>query len=164
MPSIIWPEVLIGIVLVAIVARLSKAARLHISEESAHAAALERKRGGEQGRGGRQSVMVMGSGDAEEPCQVIAVNRRSIRIHAARALPAGAQLQVEQGDDCFVCGIRKVAREENGYTLELDVLASNHYRRSISEAFQDGLWRFAIRMGAKERLRQRSHFMYPGKL
>ena len=163
MPSILWPEILIGIVLVAIVARLSKAARRFTSEKS-HAAALDRKRGGGR-RGGRQSVMVLGSGNGEEPCQVIGVNRRSIRIRSSRALPAEAQLQVDRDDDCFVCGIRKVAREESGYTLELDVLASNRRPQSSWQGFTHVLRRVALLMGAKERPRdQRNHFMYSSLL
>jgi hypothetical protein len=137
MPFLIWPEVLIAIVLVAIMARVGSSTRQSNSEESAHAAALERRRGRSGRRGGHQSVLVLGSEDGEAPCQVIRVSRCAIRIHSARLLPADSQLQVERGGDCFVCGIRKVAPAEGGWTMDLNVIASNHEHRGFWRTLRD---------------------------
>jgi hypothetical protein len=131
MSFIIWPEVLIAVILVAILARVCTSARQFVSEESAHAAALERKRGTER-RSAHQSVLVLGSEDGESGCQVISVSRRTIRIHSSRLLPSGSQLQVERGGDCFVCGIRKLAPAADGFNVELEVLASNCEHKSLA--------------------------------
>jgi hypothetical protein len=143
MSFIIWPEVLIAIVLVAILARVCTSARQFVSEETAHSDALDRKRSGGRRRSAHQSVMVLGGAAGENPCQVISVSRRTIRIHSSRALPAESQLQVEQGEDCFVCGIRKVAAADNGYNLELNVLASNYCHTSISGVLWERTWQAA---------------------
>ena len=137
MTFIIWPEVLIAVVLVAIMARVCSAARLFHSEESAHAAALERKRGSGGRKTGHQSVLVLGSEDGESGCQVISVSRRTIRIHSTRALSPESQLQVERGGACFVCGVRKVLAASEGFTVELDVLASNYDHKSLRERILD---------------------------
>jgi hypothetical protein len=156
-------EVLVGLALLAVLVRTRNPGRLFVSEESAHAAALGRQSRGPRGRSMGATVLALGDEESRSPCRVVKVSRSKLHLVSSRPVRAGVQLRVQRGEECFVGTVRQVAVREDGYFLNMGVLASN-YRppratgwlpRAAARGLVSLLQRFAVRvLGAELRPRQ----------
>ena len=156
-------EALVGMLLVMVRIRARSSVRLYASEGSVHAAALERQRRNNRGMNICATVLALGEEESQTPCRVVSLSRSKVRIVSSRPVRAGAQLQVQRGDDCFVGMVWHMVAQRDGYFLDLDVFASN-YRppnpvvwllQSVERDLLFVLHQFAVRvLGAELRLRQ----------
>jgi hypothetical protein len=109
----------------------------------------------------RGTVLILGGEDSEMPCRVLRVSRRSVRIQVLCPLPADSELQVDRGEDCFVCVVRGVMPRASGYVLDLKVLGSNYRPPGPVSALLDGFigllrWFTIEVLGARVRVRRPS--------
>src|SRR5690349_3749361 len=107
------------------------------SEESAHAAALEKRTRSGEDRTERRYAMdelaiarILGEPNSHSHCRILNASSHGLRISAAREFPKGAQVHVQWGEHFFVGAVCHTFLKNGEYVAGLKLLSCNYNRIS----------------------------------
>lgn len=133
MGILLLPSVILGIIVLMVFQASRRLARVGGSEESAHAMALERRRGtGADRRRERRhaarraaNASILGSEGPSVNCQIVDVSRSGMRITLSEPVPMGAQVHVTWGSEFLVGTVCYTAVEKEKHVVGLQAISTN---------------------------------------
>ena len=133
----IYLALIVGAAVLIFLATTGAANALGRSEESAHAAAAEkRSRSGDDRSEPRYAMdelaiaRILGESNSHAHCRILNVSSHGLRVRATREFPKSAQVYVQWGENFFVGTVCHTVLKNGEYIAGLKLLSCNYNRIS----------------------------------